>query len=184
MNELKKISIGDDFDLFKGKNMSGQCGCILELTEAGDFTLIVYMNDMTKEEIFLLQKAPIIVRQIKELDFVLFLIRFGKTEQIFEIAFNPLLYKDKRKENLLNSNMILMVGVESNSNKIKTLRHFNMSQKMYVSLLGQYHNGKQQINYNDKFTKWVNDLDRRYSVLQLWELGTYIGKMGEEYKGG
>ena len=79
--------------------------------------------------------------------------------------------------------MILMVGVESNTNKIQTLRQFNMPMKMYMALITQFKNGKEQPDYNAKYTRWINDLDDRYSLLQLWDIATYIGKMGEYYVG-
>lgn len=180
MNELKRIAVGDDFDLFIDRNLTDQTGCILEYAN-DQFVLIVYLNNMTKEEEYLLQKVPITVRQIKEAYFNLFIVKFGTTNQVFEIAFNPVLYTDNRMDNLLNTNMVLMLGVESTTNKIKTIRQFNMPKKMFTSIIEQYQNGKNIIDYNNKFTRWVDDLDNRYSVLKLWDLGTYVGKMGEFY---
>jgi hypothetical protein len=179
--ELYSISVGDDFSLFTGRNMKGQSGCIFEANDTGDFTFVIYMDDMSEEEKFLLQKAKISVGQIRENDFVVSVIRFGNSELIFEICFNPFLYTDERKANLMKSNMILMVSVESNTNKIQTLRQFNMPLKMFMSLITQLKNGIEQEDYNDRYTRWMNDLDNRYSLVQLWNVATYIGKMGEEY---
>jgi len=181
--EIWSIAVGDEFELFIGRDMKGQSGCIFEANETGDFTFVVYMDDMSKEEKYLLQKTPISVRQIKENDFVVSVVKFGNTDLIFEIAFNPFLYKDKKQEKLFSSNMIMMVGVESNTNKIQTLRQFNMPMKMYMSLITQFKNGKEQPDYNERYTRWMNDIDNRYSLLQLWDITTYIGKMGEYYIG-
>jgi hypothetical protein len=177
--EFKCIAIGDDFELFTGRNYKNTTGCILEINQEGDFTLVVYLDKMTPEEEFLLSKSKITVKQIREYNYVLFLMQFGNTDFIFEISFNPFLYKDNRRNIIGKSNMVLMVGVDSNTNKIKTLRQFNLPKQMFMSLITQSKNNDKY--YSEKYTRWINDLDNRYSVIKLWAMATYIGKMGERY---
>ena len=99
----------------------------------------------------------------------------------------PLLYKDERMNNLLESNMMYVIGVESNDNTIKTLRYSNMPVGLVRKCIGVW--GKigemvkgeklEKVEYGRKYNRWVYDLDSRYNVLELWEMGVYVGKMGE-----
>ena len=44
-----------------------------------------------------------------------------------------------------------------------------------------YNNELMEIkDYSKGYKKWINDLHKRYSVLELWDwYGKYSGKMGE-----
>ena len=112
------------------------------------------------------------------------MFRYGNSELCFECVFNPLLYKDERMSNLLESNMMYVIGVESNDNTIKTLRYGNMPMGLIRKCIGVW--GKigemgerEKVEYGRKYNRWVDDLDSRYDVLELWEMGVYVGKMGE-----
>lgn len=124
---MSVLEIGKEFELFYGRNMRGQDGCIFErFKEGGEYCLVVYMSEMSKEEKELLRFGKIRVKVIHEGDYILTLIRYGKSDLCFEYSFDPMLYKDGRMDNLLNGNLIYIIGVESEDNTIQTLRLVNM----------------------------------------------------------
>jgi len=177
---LQVLEVGKLFELFYGRNMKGQDGCIFERFKDGsEYCLVVYMSNMSEKERELLRFSKITVKIIKEGDFILTLIRYGNTELYFEINFDPMLYKDGRMDNLLKSNMIYIVGVESNSNIIMNLRYVNMPMKLLGKYVTVWDNAKYVDSYSKRYKRWVDDLDSRYSVLELWDIGVYIGKIGE-----
>lgn len=177
---MQILEIGKPFELFYGRNMEGQSGCIFECHKTGGYALIVYMDNMTEAEKKLLRFGKIQVKIIKETDsFMLTLIKFANSPLVFEMEFDPTLYKDNRMDNMLKSNIIDIIGVESTDNTIQTIRQVSTPMNLYRIWLVAWQVAKETNNFSEKYKRWVDDLRKRYSVLQLWDIGSYIGKMGE-----
>jgi len=175
------LEVGEEFDLFKGKFLAGQDGAIFEALHGGGFALIIYLSNMNNKEKELLRKGKIQVRVIRETDyFVLTLVRFASSPLIFEIVFDPLLYKDEREDQLGDSNIVYIVGIESNTNIIQTLRMANMPVRLYHIFQSSWEKAKDIPDFSTKYNRWIEDLEKRYSVLELWDMGEYVGKMGEK----
>lgn len=178
-DEYQLISVGDKFNLLTGRDYTNTDGCIIEVLDDGSFGFVIYFYHMQKLEKHILKTVPITVNRIKESNMVLHLIRFGNTELIFELSFDPLLYKDERVEKILKSNMINMFSIESSDNTIQTMRYFNMPKQMYLGLNTMWVSGKKIEDFSGRYKRWVDDLDNRYSIVELWNMSTYVGRMGE-----
>jgi hypothetical protein len=58
MDILQILEVGELFELFYGRNMIGQDGCIFEkFKEGNEYCLVVYMSNMNKKEVELYEKA-------------------------------------------------------------------------------------------------------------------------------
>lgn len=179
---MTELSVGKPFELFTGKDMRGRDGAVFESLEEGyGFAFVVYLSNMKEEERNLLWSAKISVRMIQETDsFTLALLRFGNSPMIFEVVFDPTLYGDNRASQLtLKNNLVNIIGVESNTNIIQTLRVVSMPRKLMEKWRVAWDKAREQADFTEKYHKWVRDLDNRYSVFQLWDYASYIGKMGE-----
>ena len=174
-----KLEVGQPFELFYGRNMYGQTGCILELLTGGSYCLNIYLNNMEDEEKQVLKQNRIYVRVIRELDFVLTLFGYANTSMVFEMFFDPTLYKDERVNDFLQSNMLLIVGIESNDGTIQTLRQISLPFKLFGLWNDAWNNSKKQDNYSQKYKRWVEDLDKRYSIFELWKMGKEMGYLGQ-----
>lgn len=178
--EFQVLEIGKEFDLFVGRDMKGKDGCIFEkFKEGNEYCLIVYMSGMNNKEKELLRLSKISVRVIQEGDFILTLIKYGSSNLCFEISFDPMLYKDGRMDLLLEGNLIYIIGVESNENIIQTLRMVSMPSGLLKKYIVIWDNAKKIDDYSGRYERWVKDLDMRYNVMELWEMGVYVGRMGE-----
>lgn len=177
-----KLEVGKPFDLFVGKNIIGQDGCVLELLHGGGYFLAVYLNHITEKEKLVLKNEKMNIRVIHESDFVLTLIRYGFTSLVFEVVFDPTLYKDERVNQFLTSNMLTVVGIESTNNTIQTLRYVSIPLNLFSIWNISRENAKKQENYSQKYSKWIDDLDKRYSILKLWDLAKPIGYLGQTDK--
>jgi len=135
---------------------------------------------MNQSEILLLRQGKISVRIIHELDYLLTLIKFESSQLIFELPFDPTKYKDDRVDKLLNSNMLQIITIESSNNIVKGLRMVSIPFKLFNLWITVWTNAKNIFDYSNKYERWMNDLDNRYSLLNLWDRGIYIGKMGEQ----
>lgn len=177
---MQVFKIGEEFNLFKEKIIGIDCGAVLEALPGGGFALMILLDNMSSKEKQVLNKEKITVNIIKETEsFILPLIHFRSSDLCFELDYDPTAYKDQRQEDMNKSNMITMFGLESTNNTIQALRYFSMPMTLYRLFLGCWYNAKQQQDFSEKYRRWVNDLQSRYSVLQLWDMGVYIGKMGE-----
>ena len=178
--EYTKLQVGTQFELFKGRNMCGQTGCIMEQLADSSFALIVYMDNMTTGEFMTLKEDKIHVRVIKETnDFVLTLLKYGKTPLIFELCFDPTLYKDERRGVFGKSNMLTIIGVESNTNIIKTLRMVSMPMKLFKLYNRAWELALKHDGFSEKYSAWLNDLTNRYTTVQLWGMSDGYGQMGQ-----
>jgi hypothetical protein len=164
---MQVLEIGKPFKMFEGKDIIGKDGCVFECLENHSYALAIYLSNMSDSEISFLRFEKVTCRIIEEGDFLLTLVRFGNSELIFEMAFDPTLYKDQRMDNMLKSNMLNLIGIESTTNIIKTLRMANLPIALYRKMITIWGNAKDIENYSQKYTNWMDDLDKRYSVWQL-----------------
>lgn len=179
-DKITKIEMGKPFKLFDN-NMKGQTGCVTEMLENGVFCLVIYMDNMTFEEVIILNQIKVKVKAIKETDdFLLIMIKFGNTPLIFEIAFDPTLYNDSRREYFMETNMLSIIGVDSNSNIIKALRYVSMPLALHNLYKDAWSLALKREGFSTKYTKWVDDLDKRYSIYDLWKIGKNYGEMGQQ----
>lgn len=184
-NEYILLEVGKPFTMFKNSKMLGNDGAILELLESkgkGEWFIGIYLTNMSRKEELSLRNSKIIVKLIKETESFILPI-MGYSDLTFSLIFDPLKYIDNRKNILFDitkiNNMVTIVGIESTTNTIKTLRYANMPKKLYLALMQQYEHAKIVENFSEKYDRWIDDLYNRYTDEQLWQMGTYIGKMGE-----
>ena len=178
--EFTSIEVGKPFPLFQDSNTHGINGCVFEVLDDGIFILVIYLNNMQSEEKKILKKKKIHVKVIEEDEFILPLMRFGDTELLFEIDFDPFLYlskNDERFEKIGQSNMVNIISIESTNNIVQTMRWVNMPLKLYNKMIATW-NTVNDLNYSKKYKNFINRF-KRYGLLQLWNMGEYIGKMGE-----
>jgi len=175
---MQKLEVGKPYELFTGKNMKGQTCCIFKCTENGTLLLNIYINNMTVSEKQSLRFDKIEVRIIEENNYLYTMFKYAET-LIFELDFDPTLYKDDRIINIIKSNLVHVISIESNNNLIQTLRLVNAPLKLFTKWHTIWINAKDIDNYSNKYKNWVFDLQNRYTPTQLWEYGKYLGEMGE-----
>jgi len=178
--QFTQLQVGTPFELFFGRNMQGTSGAIIEQLIDGSFILIVYMDNISTSEFLALREEKINVRVIKENDFLLTLIKYGKTDLIFEMSFDPTLYKDERRGLFFKSNMLMIVGVDSNTNIIKTLRMVSMPIKLFELFNNVWDVNLKQEGFSKEYYNWVSKLDSMYTTFQLWGQGNGYGMMGQK----
>ena len=176
-HQISTLEIGTPYTLFKGRDMSNQCGCILECHEQGELFFNIYIDDMTNKEKQSLRFDKIETRVIQESNYIYALLKFGNN-LLFEIEFDPNLYKDNRVNNI-KGNMVYIISIESNNNIIQTLRYVNIPQKLFSTWLSNWNEVLKINDYSEKYKKWIDDLRNRYSPLKLWEYGKFSGYIGE-----
>ncbi|MDD4111347.1 MAG: hypothetical protein PHS54_07430 [Clostridia bacterium] len=185
-NNFSFLAVGQPLELFKTRpEFKYQDGAVFECLQGGTFAFIIYMNKITEQEKEILRKNKIRVKIIREDDFLLTMINYVGTPLVFEMSFDPTLYKDGRFFSLSKSNLITIIGVDSSNNIIQTLRTVSTPPKLFgiwqKYWLKPWNISHYQEDFTIRYKEWVDNLDTKYTVLQLWERGEYIGVMGESY---
>lgn len=177
---MKTLQVGKPFDFKFNENIIGRNGVAFEQFLYSGFGLIIFLSNMTKGEEIILRERKIIVKIIQETDYlVLPLLKFENSTMMFELVFDPLLYEDERKDYLTNSSKVNLIGIDSSTEQYITkvlrtmLMPYNLSQIWFKS----WENAKNVQNFSNKFNRWIADLSKRYSVVELWEMARYIGEM-------
>lgn len=174
------ISVGQPFRLFTGRNLYGQSGAIMEALHGGEFVIMVLLPGMTPEEKMVLRGCKIEVRMYKEGCFLLFMFRYQGTDLINEASFDPTLYADDRTQTLIKSNMVTVVGLDTLTGLVQTLRYANLPLTFMRAVLGPWEQAKSYPNYSRIHTGWREDLERRYSTMELWEMSQPLGCLGDQ----
>ena len=119
-------------------------------------------------------------RIIKKDNKILFLIRFGDSPMIFEVSFDPTLYKDKRAMQIaFDNHLTTFVTVDRIDNKVKTLRIANFPMKLKQALITAWSSAYEEEEYSKKYTEFIDHIYNGYSTLELWEVGENTGFFGE-----
>ena len=181
MNTGTLLKVGDKFELFQERYNSLNDGCYVEaLEDGGGFIMVVYLGGISPEEKDLLRFENIHARMIRHENKILFINRYGESPLMFEVTFDPTLYKDDRAMQIAFSNhMLTIIGVERSNNTIQTLRIANFPLKLKQALATAWKSAYEEENYSKNYSDWTRFL-YNYDSFQLWENAEETGDFGEE----
>lgn len=178
------ISVGEDFSLVQQRVIG--TGSVMELLDGGMFLVAIYIPEITNKEIELLRNSTMKVKIFRVDDFAIYLVRLGESSMIFELTFDPTLYSQDKQQGIFKSNIVLIVGIDSLTNQVKTLRMANMPKVMYETVLDILNNTKRYISsitskqlYPVLHKTTIETLRAKFSTTELWTLSAPAGKMGE-----
>ncbi len=170
-----KFEVGAPFPLFaKSKKRDG---AVLELFEDGSYCIAICLSDMTTREKSLIQRGRLGFRIFEDpdTDFLITLIRLGETDSIFEIAFDPTLYKDERANPDLYeiSNALYIFGIESTNTILKCIRLVSVPSILRNKWLKSWDKMRTTNNCSEKYCIWISSL-YAFDLKTLWNCSTPI----------
>ncbi len=171
------LCVGEQFKLFSERIT--ELAAATELLNGGMLIIALYLPDMTSEEVDLIRNHKINVRLLRNNDYAIYLLQFGETEMIFEITFDPFLYSSKKQQDLKKSNLFVITGIDATTNEIKVLRSANMPKAMYNTIVEIWETSCHNKFYSKTYKHWVTTLRKDYGVMDLWNMSTPIGMLGE-----
>ncbi|UJF36562.1 hypothetical protein [Paenibacillus hexagrammi] len=175
------LTVGKVFDACKLPDIEGQTGAIFAPVEGIGYMLILFMPNMTRLESELISSGKIQFRVLKETSsFMLALARFGNSDLIYEIGIDPNQYEEKELMKLcIDNNMMAVVGLDSVDNTIKAMRYGNMPNGLRQKFIAAWTNARAQEGFGEKYRRWIADLWGRYDTFRMWDIATYVGRLGE-----
>jgi len=183
--ERKKFAIGDTFTYFgNSTSLLSQEGAILEALDLNQgYLYSIFYPAITPKEVCTITEFRANMRIIESPEgFILLLIRYGDTELVQEISFDPTLYEDKRALQFLKeNNLMTIVCLNSHTNTIKGMRRANLPLKMIQRCKKSWTMAYSTPSFSENYRLWYQLLQMKYTTLQLWDAGEDVGYLGESY---
>ncbi|MFW6026668.1 MAG: hypothetical protein ACOCRX_10025 [Candidatus Woesearchaeota archaeon] len=158
----------NNFEAYKNKEAS-----IMEMREDGAITIISFMPSLTDSEIKNLDNSKINFRVIEKEGMLVTYARYKHSPFIIELPFLPDLYNDNRVENFIKEKPVEIITIDSKSMETKSYRIITFPYKLGETLKKSWEN-----NYS-KYPQLLVHI-REYDILDLWNIGTYVGS-GHNY---
>lgn len=181
---LQRLAVGDRFTLFKQvEQFRNKTALVFELMPDGTFSAVNFLPDMSREEVLILRKEKIATRLFQEADLALPIWKFGATDMIWELVFDVTQYQspgqEQRLANLGKSNLVFLYAVDSTHLTVQAMRVINLPLLLFQKLMAVWQQNLKTPGFGARYDHWYHDLVRRYSVVDLWEMATDTGNMGE-----
>jgi hypothetical protein len=134
----------------------GEPGGIMELLPKGGFFIKLVSSDSKENDISNFRYGDISFKILLNKDKVYMLIRFGKSNLLYEILFDPTLYPNKTTtEKLLKqSNLIYTVFIDKKSSNILGIKQFNFPIHIYQKLINVWLNALKNNNYSQEYQEY------------------------------
>lgn len=157
-----------------------------EQGKEGDWFIIMYMTQPSKEERKVVRKAKILSRYLIDDTgaMVLALIRFKGSALIFELVHDPTKYQaiewGQRVEMWERTNMVTCLLIDSATGILWAIRYTNMPAILWGVWKDSWRKAFSIEWYTEKYDAWIGGL-WKHMTQDLWEMGTPAGSFGEEY---
>ncbi|WP_137744587.1 hypothetical protein [Robertmurraya siralis] len=166
---VQTFAVGETFPLID--SISRGEGTALNYVSDGSLFITVKWSNITSKEKKELKNGVIRFRYVKDGEYLLLLMRIG-TLPPMEFPFDPTIYGRKGIPFSIQSNKIDIFVIEHTSSKLMVMRMIGFSEK-FMNLLKD--TWKENILAKDfAYNSWLNNLIKRYSTNDLWDMGTSI----------
>jgi hypothetical protein len=164
----------------------GAEGARFEQMDTGDWIIIIYMGQPSKEEKKIVRKAKVVTRHLidESKTMVMALIRFESSPIIYELVFDPTRYKaiewKERIEWWNKSNTLTVLVVDSVTGIIEGIRVANMPKTLWEVWQESWRKSLRIEDYTQKYDTWIKTL-WQHNTMELWNKAIPSGMFGERY---
>lgn len=158
---------------------------LLEWGNSG-YTLYVAMPDMSEQEAEIIKHNKIKVRMLGEADCLLPVWQFIDSPIFGETPFDPTLYLPYYldcKEDLPKTNLVTIVGVDSATMIVQTLRAANLPNNWRPIVSSAWSDVWEDPTYSKRYSAWLDKVIQRYTPKQLLRGSLRMGYLGESMNG-
>ena len=166
--------------------MPGAEGARFEQLDSGEWFIIIYMGQPSKEEKKIVRKAKILTRYLidESKTMVMAFIRFESSPLIYELVFDPTHYKAIEWKDRIDwwdkSNTVSLLLIDSVTGVIGAIRVANMPKTLWEVWRESWRKSLSVENFSRKYSEWINILWQR-KTMDLWDMAAPSGVFGERY---
>jgi hypothetical protein len=157
-----------------------------EQLDTGEWFIIIYMGQPSKEEIKIIRKAKILTRYLIDdsKTMLMVLIRFESSSIIYELVFDPTRYKAIEWKDRIDwwdkSNTVSLLLIDSTNGIIGAIRVANMPKTLWEVWRESWRRSLSIEQYTRKYSEWINAL-WQCQTMELRNTATPSGVFGERY---
>jgi len=166
--------------------LPGAEGARFEQLYPGDWFLIIYMGQPSKEERKIVRKAKILTRYLidESKTMVMAFIRFEASPLIYELVFDPTRYKAIEWKDRIDwwdkSNTVSLLLIDSTTGIVGAIRVANMPKTLWEVWRESWRKSVSIEDYSRKYTEWIQTLWQQ-KTMKLWNIAIPSGRFGEKY---
>lgn len=153
--------------------------------KTGMLTICLYLRGISPTEKEAIRYNKILCRYHRENNFILAFLRFAGTPLIFELSFDPTIYPEPewnaRQQNIEQTNIVTILGIDTENGLLKSIRRANLPQKLWEQWKECWGAAYYTPRYSTEYGKWLKKLESKYSVMESWERAHDAGTFGETY---
>jgi hypothetical protein len=164
----------------------GTEGGRLEQLDTGEWFIIIYMGQPSREEIKIVRRAKILTRYLIDdsKTMVMALIRFKSSPIIYELVFDPTRYKAIEWKDRIDwwdkSNTVSLLLIDSTTGILGAIRVANMPKALWDVWRDSWRKSLSIEDYTRKYSEWISIL-WQHKTMELWNTATPSGMFGERY---
>jgi hypothetical protein len=148
----------------------GEKGAVMELLPEGPYFIKLVVDELNNDDINKFREGDIIFKVLFNSDKAYILLRFGESNLLHEILFNPTLYKNQEntKKIMKESNLIYCVLIDGENEKIQGIKLFNFPLDIFEKLTSVWEKAFENINYTEDFKAYMTNFFSE-DILFWWE---------------
>jgi len=137
----------------------GEKGAIMELLPEGPYFIKLVVDELNNDDINKFREGDITFKVLFNTDKAYILLRFGESNLLHEILFNPTLYKNQEntKKIMKESNLIYSVLIDGESEKIQGIKLFNFPLDIFEKLTSVWEKAFENNNYTEDFKAYMTN---------------------------
>lgn len=147
------------------------------------YIFAIYLPQIKENEIDIFSDSRIETRIVKSNNIAFPLFRFGKSDLLFDIIFNPFLYNTNKGFQMIDTNNhVLFVLIESSTNIVKSMRYTTMPTKLRELWSESWSHYESPEDFTQAFNKGKDALFAK-SLTSSWREGistSYFGVIEQE----
>jgi hypothetical protein len=178
---FEHMAVGRPFQWRDSVTRQGRDEFILDWDPAG-YILIAFLRGMTDREAKILDRNKVRVSAIVKGACVMPIWRWAGSQLYAETPFDPTVYLPLvpgAKEQLLRSNLVTLVGVDSTTIITRVLKVANLPQRFIDAAHEAWKGAWDDLDYSAKYAQWRMELTSEHSLDRLVAQAEYLGCLGD-----
>ena len=137
----------------------GEKGAVMELLPEGPYFIKLVVDELNADDIINFREEDITFKILFNTDKAYILLRFGESNLLHEILFNPTLYKNQEntKKIMKESNLIYCVLIDGENEKIQGIKLFNFPLDIFKKLISVWEKAFENKNYTEDFKAYMTN---------------------------
>lgn len=151
---------------------------LLDWDQSG-FILFIAMTDMTDHEAEIIKHNEVRISAFTDGECLLPLWRFANSDVYGETPFDPTAYRahiPDAREAILHTNVVIIVGVDSNTMTIRALRAVSLPARFKQAIQEAWQGVWDNPVYDQQYARWIDAMKVCYTLQEMFERAEHMSR--------